>query len=118
MYFLILRNISKRPFSFFLIFPTETISRTDEGQPDRNIFSINVELTSTFFSLQRFGPSPSPNFKAFLAKIKIYHLKWPFVIKKMLVRVFFFFSKYVDMGNKRFVFPNHIQRKISFYRHI
>ena len=26
----------------------ETISRTDEGQPDRNIFSINVELTSTF----------------------------------------------------------------------
>ena len=31
--------------------------------PDRNIFSINVELTSTFFALQRFGPSPSPNFK-------------------------------------------------------
>ena len=31
--------------------------------PDRNIFSINVELTSTFFTLQRFGPSPSPNFK-------------------------------------------------------
>jgi len=31
--------------------------------PDRNIFSINVdcELTSTFFTLQRFGPSPSPN---------------------------------------------------------
>ena len=29
--------------------------------PDRNIFSINVELTSTF--LQRFGQSPSPNFK-------------------------------------------------------
>ena len=26
----------------------ETILRTDEGQPDRNIFSINVELTSTF----------------------------------------------------------------------
>ena len=30
---------------------------------DRNIFSINVELTSTFFNLQSFGPSPSPNFK-------------------------------------------------------
>ena len=28
--------------------------------PDRNKFSINVELAST---LQRFGPSPSPNFK-------------------------------------------------------
>ena len=31
--------------------------------PDRNIFSINVELTSTFFTLHRFGPSSSPNFK-------------------------------------------------------
>ena len=31
--------------------------------PGRNIFSINVELTSTFFTLQRFGPSSSPNFK-------------------------------------------------------
>ena len=31
--------------------------------PDRSTFSINVELTSTFFTLQRFGPSPSPNFK-------------------------------------------------------
>ena len=31
--------------------------------PDRNIFSINVDLTSTFFTLQRFGLSPSPNFK-------------------------------------------------------
>ena len=28
------------------------------------MFSINVELPSTFFTLQRFGPSPSPNFKA------------------------------------------------------
>ena len=31
--------------------------------PDRNIFLINVGLTSTFFTLQRFGPSPSPNFR-------------------------------------------------------
>ena len=34
--------------------------------PDRNIFSINVELTSTLFTLQRFGPSPTPNFKLFV----------------------------------------------------
>ena len=32
--------------------------------PDQNIFSINVELTSTFYTLQRFGPSTSPNFKS------------------------------------------------------
>ena len=31
--------------------------------PDRNIFSINVELTSTFL-LYREGPSPSLNFKS------------------------------------------------------
>ena len=30
---------------------------------DQNIFSINVDLTSTFFTLQRLGPLPSPNFK-------------------------------------------------------
>ena len=33
--------------------------------PDQNIFSINVELRTNiyFFTLQRFGPSPSPTFK-------------------------------------------------------
>ena len=31
--------------------------------PDQNMFLINVELTSTFYKLQRFGPSPSPNLK-------------------------------------------------------
>ena len=31
--------------------------------PDRNIFLMNVELTSTFFTQQRVCPSPSPNFK-------------------------------------------------------
>ena len=36
--------------------------------PDRNIFSINVELTSTFFTLQRFGPSTSLNFKLFFQR--------------------------------------------------
>ena len=34
--------------SLFLIFVTETISITDDINPNRNIFSINVELTSTF----------------------------------------------------------------------
>ena len=38
--------------------------------PDRNIFSINVELTSTFFSLQKFGPSPSPNVISAFQKIQ------------------------------------------------
>ena len=47
----------------FLIFGTETISKLTRVNPDRNMFSKNVELKSTFFTLQRFGPSPSPNFK-------------------------------------------------------
>ena len=51
---------------FFFDFDCYYIVRTDEGQPrPKYIFnnSINVELTSTFLTLQRFGPSPSPNFK-------------------------------------------------------
>ena len=40
------------------------IVRMTRVNPDRNIFSINVELTSTsFYSTARFGPSPSTNFK-------------------------------------------------------
>ena len=42
---------------FFVDFDGYYIVRTDEVNPDRNIFSINVELTSTF------GPSPSSNLK-------------------------------------------------------
>ena len=46
--------------------------------PDRNIFSINVELTSTFFTLQRFGPSPSPNFKTVFFVYKVFGQKFSF----------------------------------------
>ena len=55
-------HLCKKIF-FFIDFDGYYIVTTDEGQPDRNIFLINVELKSTFFNLQRFGPSPSPNFK-------------------------------------------------------
>ena len=34
--------------------------------PDRNIFSIKTNIYF-FFILQRFGPSPSPNFKSDIA---------------------------------------------------
>ena len=43
-----IHNATLEIFVLFLTFVIETILRTDEGQPDRNIFSINVELTSTF----------------------------------------------------------------------
>ena len=47
----------------FLIFLTETILRTDEGQP-RPKYTFNKCGTNIyFFTLQRFRPSPSPNFK-------------------------------------------------------
>ena len=38
----------------------ETISRTDEGQP-RPKYIFNKRTNIYFFTLQRFGPSPSPN---------------------------------------------------------
>ena len=41
----------------------DSVTELTRVNQDRNIFSINVELTSTLFTLQRFGPSPSPNFK-------------------------------------------------------
>ena len=49
-------NIFIYKIDLFLTFVTETISRTDEGQPrPKYIFnnSINVELTSTFYSTGR-----------------------------------------------------------------
>ena len=48
----------------FLIFVTETISRTDEGQPRPKYIFNKCGTNIYFFTIQRFGPSPSPNFKS------------------------------------------------------
>ena len=50
--------------SLFLTFVTEKISRTDDGQPRPKYFFNKCGTNIYFFTLQRFGPSPSPNFKA------------------------------------------------------
>ena len=50
---------------------TEKLTRVNQ---DRNIFSINVELTSTFVTLQRFGPSSSQNFKYWDTVLVVYIL--------------------------------------------
>ena len=47
----------------FLTFVTETISRTDEGQPRPQYIFNKCGTNIYFFTLQRFGPSPSLNFK-------------------------------------------------------
>ena len=45
--------------------------RTDEGQP-RPKYNFNKCGTNIyFFNLQRFGPSPSPNFKALNGLIQV-----------------------------------------------
>jgi len=41
----------------------ETISRTDEGQPRPKYIFNKCETNIYFFTLQRFGPSTSLNFK-------------------------------------------------------
>ena len=56
---------------FIIDFDGYFIIRTDEGQPRPKYIFKNVELISTLFTLQRFGPSPSPNFR-----ICIYCLKF------------------------------------------
>ena len=40
----------------------ETISRSDEGQPRPKYVFNKCGTNIYFFTLQRFGPSPSPNF--------------------------------------------------------
>ena len=47
----------------FFIFVTETISRTDEGQPRPKYIFNKCGTNIYFFTLQRFGPTYSPNFK-------------------------------------------------------
>ena len=59
----ITQPLDKRDKSLFLIFVTETISRTDEGHP-RPKYIFNKCGTNIYsFTLQRLGPSPAPNFK-------------------------------------------------------
>ena len=54
-----------RGHSLYLsIFLTETISRTDEGQPRPKYIFNKCGTNIYFFTLQRTGPSPSPNFKS------------------------------------------------------
>ena len=54
-----------KPFdAMILTFVTETISRTDQGQPRPKYIFNKYGTNIYFFTLQRFGPSPSPNFKS------------------------------------------------------
>jgi len=52
-------------FTFFFIdFDGYYIVRTDEGQPRQKYIFNKCGTNIYFFTLQRFGPSPSPNFKS------------------------------------------------------
>ena len=58
-------NLDQVQFSYFFLSILMVIISLEltRVNPDQNIFSINVELKSIFFfTLQRFGPSPPPNF--------------------------------------------------------
>jgi len=59
-----IKNVS---ICLFLIFVTETISRTDKGQPRPKYIFNKFRTKIYFFTLQRFGPSPSPNLKYLLS---------------------------------------------------
>ena len=50
-------------FQFFFDFDGYYIVRTDEGQPRLKYIFNKCGTNIYFFTLQRFGPSPSPNFK-------------------------------------------------------
>ena len=58
-------------FEFVFNLCEETNSRTDEGQPrPKYIFNKCGTNIYFFFTIQRFGPSPSPNFKCLLVFVQ------------------------------------------------
>ena len=59
----VLTELGAKNNFLFLIFMTETILRTDEGQPRTKYIFNKCGTNIYFFTLQRFNPSPSPNFK-------------------------------------------------------
>ena len=52
-------------YELFFIFVTETISRTDEGQPRPKYIFNKCGTNIYFFTQQRFGPKPSSNLNFF-----------------------------------------------------
>ena len=56
-------KIRKNKLSCSLSLSPHVISRTDEGQPRPKYIFNKCGTNIYFFTLQRFGPSPSPNFK-------------------------------------------------------
>ena len=61
VYFIVI--FDKHFFIFFIDFDGYYIVRTDEGQPGPKYIFNKCGTNIYFFTLQRFGPSPSPNFK-------------------------------------------------------
>ena len=59
----------------------ETISRTDEGQPRPKYIFNKCGTNIYFFTLQRFGPSPSLNFKSQKKTKSLSQLKYIFLEK-------------------------------------
>ena len=55
--------IFNKKIIFFTDFDGYYIVRTDKGQPRPKYIFNKCETNIYFFTLQRFGPSPSPNFK-------------------------------------------------------
>ena len=59
-------------FDFFVDFDGYYIVRTDEGQPRPKYIFNKCGTNMYFFTLQRFGSSPSPDFK--------FHISYIFIV--------------------------------------
>ena len=75
----------------FLIFVTETISRTDEGQPRPKYIFNKCETNIYFFTLHRFAPSPSLNFRLFFSP-KLFSERFGKYVNLPLEHVYHVFS--------------------------
>ena len=59
-------NLLQKKYIFVFNLCEDTISRTDEGQPRPKYIFNKCGTNIYFFTLQRFGPSPSRNFNSFI----------------------------------------------------
>ena len=83
-------------FTFFLDFDGYYIVRTDEGQPRPKYIFNKCGTNIYFFTLQRFGPSPLPNFKSII--IYLDNMIYMYII--IYLDLFYDLSRYYDLSGR------------------
>ena len=90
----------------------ETISRTDEGQPRPKYIFNKCGTNLYFFTLQRFGPSPSLNFKGMLTSS--YFCLWQNSVITIVLNPLKSCNRFGEMEKVQVVLDGHSGRSRGF----